>query len=66
MFEITVRQQNYLTKTDLDVTILFRENPAFMSFLVVVIASGITTTWTDIKTGFSQKNMELSKSVLVR
>ena len=37
-----------------------------MSVLVVVIPLGITTTWMDIKLGFSWKNMELSKSILAR
>ena len=66
-------QQNYLAKTDLDGSIFLRENPVFMSVWVVVIPSGITTTWTDItttqtdiKTGFSRRNMEPSKSVLAR
>ena len=44
-----------------------------ISLQVVVISNGINTTWTDItttqtgiKTGFSRRNMELSKSILVR
>ena len=58
--------QNYLAKMDLNSSIFRRKNLVFMSAQVVVIPSGITTTWTDIKTGFSQRNTEPSKSVLVR
>ena len=39
-------QRNYLAKTDLNSSVFFRENPVFMSIQVVVISSGITTTWT--------------------
>ena len=45
---------------------IFCENPVFMSVLVVAIPLGIITTRININTGFLQKNMELSKSVLVR
>ena len=37
-----------------------------MSVWVVVIPSGIITTWTNIKTGLSRRNIEPSKSVLAR
>ena len=49
---VLISQQNYLAKTDLDVSIFLHENPVFMSVWVVmmsvqvmVIPSGIITTW---------------------
>ena len=62
----SLTQQSYLVKMDLDSSIVFCENPVFMSVRVVVIPLDITTTWMDIKTGFSRKNTELSKSVFAR
>ena len=51
----SLTQQSYLVKMDLDSSIVFCENPVFMSVQIVVIPLDVTTTWMDIKTGFSQK-----------
>ena len=58
--------QNYLAKIDLDSSVFLYEHPVYMSVQVVMIPLGITMTWTNIKTGYSQRITESSKSVLVR
>ena len=61
-YENSITQLNYLAKMDLD-------SSAFLCKLPSLCPSGsvqVVVIRTDIKTGFSWRNMELSKSVLAR